>query len=93
MKVFCNKLNNVVEQNVPNFPTPSSHFPPWFNLELKNLTSEKTRPHAIWKESLRLQLPTQALDYREFLRVRSDCLRPSRSLVIEIMLLIIASFQ
>ena len=58
VEVFYNKLNNVVEQNLPNLPSSLPHFPPCFNLELKNLTSEKKQLRAIWKESLSLQLAT-----------------------------------
>ena len=81
--VFYNKLNQVVEQNVPNHTSFSSHYRPWLDLELKTLPSEKKKLHAIWKDSLRFLFPTQALDYREFQRVRAKCLRLSHSRYLE----------
>ena len=83
VEIFYDKLNYVVEQNVPNLPSSSTHFPPWFNSELKHLTCEKKQLHASYKESLRLQLPTQASDYRDFQRVRSIYLQLSRRLYLQ----------
>ena len=80
VETFYDIVNNIIDQNVPNFPSSPSHYPPWFSHELIDLTSEKKRLHAISQESRRLHYPTQAQDYREFQMVRSQCLRLSRQL-------------
>ena len=80
---FYETLYNVIDHNVPKLSSSPCHYPLWYSRELKELVSEKKNLHATYKESKRLKLASQISDSFEFKKVRSQCLRLSRTLYLE----------